>query len=160
MMTRRSLLKCGIASAANAAGLPWPPAYAAGFAVAHTDDEWRKLLTPDQFAVLRQSSTERPFTSPLLDEHRRGNFACAGCNLPVFSSTAKFESCTGWPSFWAPLDNAVGTEQDSSYGMARTAVHCGRCGGHLGHVFNDGPQPTGLRYCMNGIALTFKPAAA
>jgi peptide-methionine (R)-S-oxide reductase len=130
------------------------------FEVTHTDDEWRKLLTADQYAVLRQSATERPFTSPLLNEHGKGNFNCAGCDLAAFSSTTKYDSHTGWPSFWAPIDNAVGTTDDKSFGMIRTAVHCARCGGHLGHVFNDGPQPTGLRYCMNGVAMTFKSASA
>ncbi len=147
-----ALLTIFAARASNAAG--------ASFTVTHSDDEWRKLLTPAQYTVLRKSGTERPFTSPLLDEHRRGNFACAGCGLDLFSSTTKFESGTGWPSFWAPLENAVATEEDSSLGMSRTAVHCARCGGHLGHVFDDGPPPTGLRYCMNGVALTFKPLAA
>jgi peptide-methionine (R)-S-oxide reductase len=160
MLTRRLfLLGTGTAVVAlSAAYLRSGPAKAAQtFEVTHTEDEWRKLLTPDQFAVLRQADTERPFTSPLLEEHRRGTFHCAGCDLDLFSSDTKFDSGTGWPSFWKPLDNAVGTEQDLTFGMLRTAVHCRRCGGHLGHVFDDGPQPTGLRYCMNGVALTFKP---
>ena len=133
---------------------------AESFEVSYGDAEWRKRLTPDQYAVLRQSATEQPFTSPLLHEERHVLFACAGCGLDLFSSTTKFDSGTGWPSFWAPLENAVGTTEDTSFFMTRTAVHCSRCGGHLGHVFNDGPQPTGLRYCMNGVALVFKAATA
>jgi peptide-methionine (R)-S-oxide reductase len=128
--------------------------------VTHTDAEWRKLLTPDQYQVLRQEGTERPFTSPLLHEERKGVFACAGCNLDLYSSSTKFDSGTGWPSFWAPLDNAVATHVDHSWGMIRSAVTCRRCDGHVGHVFDDGPKPTGLRYCMNGLALAFKPATA
>jgi peptide-methionine (R)-S-oxide reductase len=161
VLTRRFLL-AGVATGL-AAGAFWRPAASGAtetFEVAHTEAEWRKLLTPEQFAVLRQSATERPFTSPLLNEHRRGLFACAGCDRDLFSSETKFDSGTGWPSFWAPLDKAVGTTEDTSFGMTRTAVHCSRCGGHLGHVFDDGPKPTGLRYCMNGLALSFKPATA
>ena len=107
--------------------------------------------------MLRHEATERPWTSPLLDEHRAGTFICAGCDLPLFDSATKYDSGTGWPSFYQPLENAVGELDDTTLGMARTEVHCRRCGGHLGHVFTDGPQPTGLRYCMNGIALKFSP---
>jgi peptide-methionine (R)-S-oxide reductase len=130
------------------------------FEVVHTDAEWRTLLTPDQYAVLRQQGTERAFTSPLDHEKRVGTFSCAACANPLFSSKTKFDSGTGWPSFYQPLPNAVNETDDNSFGMARTEVHCRRCGGHLGHVFDDGPPPTGLRYCMNGVAMTFKPDAS
>jgi peptide-methionine (R)-S-oxide reductase len=130
------------------------------FEVVHTDEEWRRILSPTQYAILREADTERPYSSPLNSEHRSGLFACAGCQLDVFTSRTKFESHTGWPSFWAPLDHAIATREDLSFGTSRTEVHCRRCGGHLGHVFDDGPKPTGLRYCMNGAAMTFKPGAA
>ena len=159
MTTRRSMLAWGAAALALWAARPPRIAAATAFEVTRTEAEWRALLSPQAFAVLRESATERPWTSPLNDEHRAGVFACAGCALPLFSSETKFDSGTGWPSFWAPLDNAVGTEEDRAFGMLRTEVHCRRCGGHLGHVFNDGPPPTGLRYCMNGVALAFEPAA-
>lgn len=129
------------------------------FEVTRSDSEWRALLSAEQYVILREEGTERAYSSPLNNEHRKGIFACAGCDLPLFSSDTKFDSRTGWPSFWAPLDNAVATRQDRSFGMLREEVHCRRCGGHLGHVFQDGPKPTGLRYCMNGLALTFKPQA-
>lgn len=122
-----------------------------------SDAEWRKRLTPQQYDVLRKHGTERAGTSPLNHEKRKGTFVCAGCDLPLFSSDTKYESGTGWPSFYQPLANAIGTKQDRSFFMTRTEVHCSRCLGHLGHVFDDGPPPTGLRYCMNGVALKFMP---
>ena len=128
------------------------------FEVTRTPEEWRKLLTPEQFAVLREEDTERAFTSPLNNEKRTGTFSCAGCDLPLFLSDTKFDSGTGWPSFYAPIEGAVRVSQDWSFGMQRDEVHCRRCGGHLGHVFNDGPKPTGLRYCMNGVSLKFVAA--
>lgn len=160
MFTRRLLfLSAGLSVVASRFGWDEGEAVAAQFfPVSHSDAEWRKILTADQYSVLRQEGTEYPFTSPLLNEHRKGNFACAGCDQNAFSSTTKFESGTGWPSFWAPLKGAVSTSQDSSGSIVRTEVHCSRCGGHLGHVFDDGPKPTGLRYCMNGLAMTFHPA--
>jgi len=165
MLTRRQALYAGAAGIAVVAfsrfGLPGAvKATTHPYDVTHTDAEWRKLLSPEAYDVLRQEGTERPFTSPLLKEHRAGTFACAGCDLPLFSSKTKFESGTGWPSFWAPLDKAVDEADDRSLGMLRTAVSCHRCGGHLGHVFPDGPKPTGLRYCMNGVALKFDAAPA
>ena len=160
-MARRAWLVGG-SSVAVLAAFWWmrdDRADAATFEVVKSDDDWRRLLKPEAYWVLRHEATERPYTSPLNAEKRPGTFACAGCDLPLFSSETKFESGTGWPSFFKPLPNAVATSSDRSLLMARTEVHCRRCGGHLGHVFEDGPKPTGLRYCMNGVALTFKPAA-
>ena len=166
-LSRRELLRTGgLALAGSLFGLaacsPQAPAATAApgksFEIIRSEAEWRERLSPAQYAVLRREGTERPYSSPLNAEHRKGVFACAGCALPLFSSTTKFESGTGWPSFWAPLPNAVGEDKDSTLGMVRTGVHCRRCGGHLGHVFDDGPQPTGLRYCMNGVAMTFASA--
>ncbi len=168
MMSRRnSLLGLGAVGAALA-GLrslffngPARAAPARSYEVVHTEAEWKKLLTPAQFDVLRHAGTEPPFSSPLDREKRQGIFSCAGCNLPLFSSKTKFESGTGWPSFYQPLaKDAVDENTDTTFGMRRTEVLCHRCGGHLGHVFSDGPKPTGLRYCMNGLALKFTPAQA
>jgi peptide-methionine (R)-S-oxide reductase len=130
------------------------------FEIQKTDAEWRSVLTPGQFDVLRRRATELPGSSALDHERRDGTFACAGCGLPLFSSATKFDSGTGWPSFYRPLTGAIETEDDRSLFMTRTEVHCRRCGGHLGHVFDDGPPPTGLRYCMNGVALKFTPGPA
>jgi peptide-methionine (R)-S-oxide reductase len=164
-LDRRHFLGTGAAAAGGVALFGWTvgagaKAPAGTFAVNLSDAEWRKRLTPAAYQVLRHEDTEAPFTSPLNKEHRAGTFTCAGCNLPNFSSRTKFDSGTGWPSFWQPLPNAVATSSDNLLGYTRTEVHCRRCGGHLGHVFNDGPKPTGLRYCMNGVALGFVPAAA
>ena len=158
--TRRSLLAwlgtvslLPLAAACNAA-----PAKAKSFPIRKTDAEWRKLLTREQYAVLRKHATERPFSSPLDKEKRKGTFVCAADRNPLFSSATKFDSGTGWPSFWRPLPGAIGTSTDRSLLIERIEVHCAKCGGHLGHVFKDGPPPTGLRYCMNGDAMLFVPA--
>ena len=165
-MRRRAFLLAGTALAALAGGGAMfmrtsraAPAGPGTFEVVRSEDEWRKLLTPAQYKVLREHGTERAGTSPLDHEKRAGIFRCAGCERDLFSSAAKFDSGTGWPSFHSPLPGAVGTTDDTSFFMTRTEVHCSRCGGHLGHVFDDGPPPTGLRYCMNGVAMTFTPAA-
>lgn len=129
------------------------------FPIKLSDSEWKKRLGPERYAVLRRESTERAGSSPLNKEKRKGIYACAGCGLPLFSSATKYESGTGWPSFWKPLANAIGTKPDNTLFITRTEVHCRRCGGHIGHVFGDGPRPTGLRYCMNGLALRFTPTA-
>ncbi|WP_055074973.1 peptide-methionine (R)-S-oxide reductase MsrB [Pseudanabaena sp. 'Roaring Creek'] len=128
------------------------------YKIMKTEEEWKQILTPEQFKVLRKHGTERAFTSPLDKEYSKGNYNCAGCDLPLFTSDTKFNSHTGWPSFFAPIEGAIGTTVDNSLFMQRVEVHCSRCGGHLGHVFNDGPNPTGQRYCMNGVSLKFVPA--
>jgi peptide-methionine (R)-S-oxide reductase len=150
---------CGAAAAfALAARSTSAVAAPATFAVSYSDAQWRRRLTPEAYEVLRHAGTEAPFSSPLDHETRPGIYACAGCALPVYDAKTKFDSGTGWPSFYEPLPHAVDTSNDDSLMMSRTEVHCSRCGGHLGHVFDDGPKPTGLRYCMNGVALTFHPA--
>ena len=141
--------------------VPWRNALAAPIApITHTNEEWKTMLTPEQYNVLREEGTERPFTSPLNNEHREGVFACAGCGLELFTSTTKFDSGTGWPSFYQAIEGHIATKTDHALLMERTEYHCARCGGHQGHVFNDGPKPTGLRHCNNGVALTFIPKKA
>ncbi|MDX2258493.1 MAG: peptide-methionine (R)-S-oxide reductase MsrB [Hyphomicrobiaceae bacterium] len=161
MITRRTLAVAGLA-AAGVAGFTRAGSRAAEpekeFAVKKSPEEWRKVLTPQQFYVLREHGTERAGSSPLDKTYAPGLYRCAGCGQDLFASDTKFDSGTGWPSFFAPIEGAIGTKSDRSFFMLRTEVHCSRCGGHLGHVFEDGPQPTGLRYCMNGIAMTFVPA--
>lgn len=167
MMNRRALF----AVAASAAAFPLIRSFteaparaadgkAARFRFALSDAEWQKKLTPAAYQVLRHEATERPYSSKLNDEMRAGTFLCAGCDLPLFSSLTKYDSGTGWPSFYRPLQASIGSTTDYKLGFPRTEVHCARCGGHLGHVFEDGPKPTGLRYCMNGVALKFAPAKA
>ena len=164
MMDRRGILAGGVGAGllayltAATSGRAKPARADETFEVTHTEAQWREMLSPAAFVTLRKEGTERPFSSPLNDNHKKGTFTCAGCDLALFSSATKFESGTGWPSFYRPLPNAVKTRKDGALGMTRTEVHCRRCGGHLGHVFNDGPPPTGLRYCMNGVAMNFKAA--
>ncbi len=160
-LTRRNLITRGAAvtGALLFSGCSQSPALAAAgpFEVRKTEAEWRRQLGPARYNILREGGTEPPYSSPLLKEHRRGTFVCAGCALPLYSSATKFESGTGWPSFWQPLPRAVAESRDSTLGIVRREIHCRRCGGHLGHVFDDGPKPTGLRYCMDGLALAFRP---
>ena len=160
MISRRAVLFAGT-SLAGFAAMSWRSDMSVSaeqaFEVTKTDAEWQRLLNKAQYDVLRKHGTERAGTSPLNQEKRKGTFVCAGCDLPLFSSETKYESGTGWPSFYQPLPNAIGTKSDRSWFLTRTEVHCRRCGGHLGHVFDDGPKPTGLRYCMNGIAMKFVP---
>jgi peptide-methionine (R)-S-oxide reductase len=164
MMTRRNLGlgAVGAAAAAGVAKVLGGSSEAApkdkAFPVSFTDEEWKKKLSPESYYVLRQHGTERAGTSPLDREKRKGTFVCAGCGQDLFTSETKFDSGTGWPSFFEPIPGAIGTSEDSKFFMRRTEVHCSRCGGHLGHVFEDGPPPTGLRYCMNGVAMDFRPA--
>ena len=157
--TRRGALGFFGLGAVGLLALRWPaPSEARQYTVRRSEAEWRRLLGPERFRILRQAGTERAFSSPLDKEKREGIFRCAGCSLPLFASSTKFDSGTGWPSFYRPLKGAIVTRTDRELGMVRTEVLCSRCGGHLGHVFEDGPRPTGLRYCMNGLALRFQPA--
>lgn len=158
MISRRQFCAAGIGGLVTW-GLSGRPA-AAAFPVTKSDAEWRRILTPEQYRVLRQEGTERAWSSPLDKEKRAGTYHCAGCDQALFSSQTKYDSGTGWPSFYAPIAGAVGTKPDPGIFGTRTEVHCSRCGGHLGHVFDDGPPPTGKRYCMNGVAMLFRPAGA
>ena len=153
--TRRQLLTAASAAAVLAL---LPARGAARPTVVRTPAEWRRLLGPERFHILREAGTERAFTSPLLKEHRKGLFVCAGCALPLFSSATKYDSGTGWPSFWRALPNAIATRRDMSLFMERVEEHCRRCGGHLGHIFDDGPPPTCKRLCINGLSLRFRPS--
>ena len=160
---RRNVLLGGTGLAALAAfaflrPMDGPEAAEGDFPYKLTDEEWKAKLDPAAYDVLRHEGTERPFTSPLNDEHRAGIFACAGCDQPLYNSDTKFDSGTGWPGFYTFIDGALGTSVDSAFGMTRTEVHCSNCGGHQGHVFEDGPEPTGLRYCINGVSIKFIPA--
>ena len=157
-MNRRTFLLHGTAALAGAVALPTLAQSPDADRVEKTPEEWRKVLTAEQFYILREEGTERPFTSPLNKEKRKGTFVCAGCDLALFKSETKYDSGTGWPSFYAPIAGALLTKVDYKLIMARTEYHCRRCGGHQGHVFDDGPKPTGLRYCNNGVALKFVPA--
>src|ERR1700755_2139246 len=161
-MIDRRILLASVASLFGLAAFRWlrvtPARVAEKFEVEKTDAEWRAQLTPQQYEILRKEGTERPNSSPLLKEHRKGIFAGPASALPLFPSETKFESGTGWPSFYQPLENAVGKHEDRTFGMLRTEIHCRRCGGHLGHVFDDGPKPTGLPDCMDVFALVFHPA--
>lgn len=166
-MQRREFLANSAAAIALVAGggVLWrslrpDAALAETFEVTKTEAEWRSILSPEQYAILREQGTERAGTSALLEEKRKGMFHCAGCDLPVYASETKYESGTGWPSFWEAQSGAVGTHEDTSYFMVRTECHCSRCGGHFGHIFDDGPPPTGKRHCINGLSLSFKPATA
>lgn len=159
-MNRRAMLySTGLALATYALGLrAGDAASGTGFEITKTPEEWKAILTEAEYAVLREEATERPFSSPLDTEKRAGIFHCAGCDLPVYSSEAKYDSGTGWPSFWESLPNAIGTKEDNTFFTTRTEVHCRRCGGHFGHIFDDGPEPTGKRHCLNGVALSFVAA--
>lgn len=165
VIDRRNVLLGGTALAALAA-FAWLRPMGASVAAEGefpfklTDAEWKAKLTPESYEVLRHEGTERPFTSPLNDEHAQGTFVCAGCDQPLFASETKFDSGTGWPSFYTFIEGGVETSEDNAFGMSRTEVHCSNCGGHQGHVFEDGPEPTGLRYCINGVSLKFEPKAA